>query len=80
MNQSHEHQHDHAHEQNPEPGHGHEHQTPHSPLEPAVDAETGKLELSCSRCGADVAPGEEFCQICALEMSGGEVPSTDEET
>jgi hypothetical protein len=57
----------------------HHHQTPHSPLEPAVDAETGRLEINCSRCGAGVSPGEEFCQICALEMSGGELPADDEE-
>ncbi|MEZ5126686.1 MAG: hypothetical protein R2826_10690 [Thermoleophilia bacterium] len=54
--------------------HQHQHQTPGSPLEPAIDAASGKLEWHCSICGISVSPGEEFCQVCAIEASGGEVP------
>ncbi len=68
--------HDHRHEH--ESGTGHVHQTPASPLEPAVDAASGELEPHCSRCGAGVSAGEEFCQICAIEASGGELPPPDE--
>jgi hypothetical protein len=71
-----DHEHDHGHEH--VPGSGHVHQTPASPLEPAVDADSGRLERHCSRCGADVPAGEEFCQICAIEASGGELPPPDE--
>ena len=56
----------------------HDHQTPHSPLEPAVDAETGRLEACCSSCGADIAAGDELCQLCAIEAAGGELPPEDE--
>lgn len=71
MNGEHDHEsnHDHA---------GHEHQTPGSPLEPAVDARTGKLEPHCSSCGASLLPGEDFCRVCALEADGGESPLDDE--
>lgn len=62
--------HDHSHE--------HDHQTPGSLLEPAVDATTGKLEVHCSRCGVDIGAGEDFCQVCAIEASGGELPPEDE--
>lgn len=68
MNEPHDHDHD----------HGHHHQTPKSPLEPAVDADSGRLEFSCARCGAGVGAGEELCHICAIEASGGELPPEEE--
>lgn len=52
----------------------HDHQTPGSDLEPAVDAGTGRLEVHCSQCGAVIEGSHEFCQVCALEASGGELP------
>ncbi len=52
--------------------HVHDHQTPGSEDEPGVDARTGKLEKHCSQCGTVIEGSEEFCQICALEVSGGE--------
>ncbi len=55
--------------------HDHDHQTPGSTEEPAVDAGTGKLELHCSQCGAMIHGSHEFCQVCAIEASGGEVPA-----
>ncbi|HET6496925.1 MAG TPA: hypothetical protein VFH61_16345 [Thermoleophilia bacterium] len=64
-------QHAHEHQQ-------HRHQTPDSALEPAVDALTGKLESHCSRCGIDVGAGEDFCQVCAIEASGGDLPPEDD--
>jgi hypothetical protein len=72
----HDHHHDCDHDHGTGHGHGHDHdhQTPGSPLEPAVDAQTGKLEPHCSRCGIDISGGDEFCQVCALEASGGELP------
>ena len=69
MNDQHAHEHEH---------HDHHHQTPASPLEPAVDALTGKLESHCSRCGIDVGAGEDFCQVCAIEASGGDLPPEDD--
>jgi predicted amidophosphoribosyltransferase len=54
--------------------HDHDHQTPGSPLEPAVDARSGQLERHCSQCGALIEGSHEFCQVCALEASGGELP------
>lgn len=71
MNGEHDH---HSHDDGTE----HEHQTPGSPLEPAVDARTGRLEPHCSRCGAGIALGEEFCVICAIEAEGGELPPDDD--
>ncbi len=50
----------------------HVHQTPGSQDEPAVDARTGRLEKHCSQCGTLIAGSEEFCQVCALEVSGGQ--------
>ncbi len=58
--------------------HDHDHQTPASPLEPAVDAATGRLERHCSSCGIDISTGDELCQICAVEASGGELPPEDD--
>lgn len=51
---------------------GHVHQTPGSAEEPGVDARTGKLEPHCSQCGTLIEGSDEFCQICALEVSGGD--------
>jgi hypothetical protein len=59
--------------------HDHDHQIPDSSLEPGVDAGTGKLELHCSQCGALVEGSHEFCQVCALEASGGELPPEGED-
>jgi Membrane domain of glycerophosphoryl diester phosphodiesterase len=39
---------------------------------PAVDGASGQLEKHCSQCGAVIGGSEDFCQACALEMSGGE--------
>ena len=52
--------------------HEHVHQTPGSKEEPGVDARTGKLEAHCSQCGTLIEGSDEFCQICALEVSGGD--------
>lgn len=43
-----------------------------------VDEDTGRLEHHCSRCGADMPASGEFCQVCAIETGGGEVPSDDD--
>lgn len=51
----------------------HDHQTPGSPLEPAVDAGSGRLERHCALCGALIEGSDEFCQVCAIEASGGDV-------
>ena len=61
--------HDHDHE--------HDHQTPGSTEEPGVDAGSGKLEQHCSQCGSLIEGSDEFCQVCAIEYSGGEVPEQD---
>jgi hypothetical protein len=53
----------------------HNHQTPGSNLEPAVDAGGGKLEAHCSQCGVGIEGSDEFCQVCAIEASGGDEPS-----
>ena len=58
--------HDHDHE--------HDHQTPGSTEEPGVDAGSGKLEQHCSQCGSLIEGSDDFCQVCAIESSGGEVP------
>jgi hypothetical protein len=39
---------------------------------PTVDAASGQLEKHCSACGALIEGSDEFCQSCALEVSGGE--------
>jgi hypothetical protein len=52
----------------------HDHQTQGSSLEPAVDAGGGKLEAHCSQCGVGIEGSDEFCQVCAIEASGDEVP------
>ena len=57
--------HDHDHE--------HDHQTPGSTEEPGVDAGSGKLEQHCSQCGSLIEGSDDFCQVCAIEYSGGEV-------
>jgi hypothetical protein len=54
--------------------HEHDHQTPGSSFEPAVDAGSGRLEVHCSQCGSLIEGSHEFCQVCALEASGGELP------
>ena len=61
---------DHTHEH-------HVHQTPGSVEEPGVDARTGKLEHHCSQCGTLIEGSHEFCQSCALEVSGGDVAPTE---
>lgn len=53
---------------------GHNHQMPGSTTEPGVDAGSGKLERHCSQCGSLMEGSEEFCQVCALEISGGDAP------
>jgi hypothetical protein len=58
--------HDHDHE--------HDHQTPGSTEEPGVDAGSGQLEHHCSQCGSLIEGSDDFCQVCAIEYSGGEVP------
>ena len=57
--------------------HDHDHQTPGSTVEPGVDAASGKLEAHCSQCGSLIEGSHEFCQACAIESSGGEVPDDD---
>jgi hypothetical protein len=49
----------------------HVHQIPGSTDEPGVDARTGQMEKHCSQCGALIEGSDDFCQICALEVSGG---------
>jgi hypothetical protein len=44
---------------------------------PTVDVASGQLEKHCSECGALIEGSDEFCQSCALEVSGGE-PQTAE--
>jgi hypothetical protein len=55
----------------------HDHQTPGSSREPGVDAGSGYLERHCSQCGVDIEGSDEFCQVCAIEASGGELPQED---
>ena len=52
--------------------HEHVHQAPGSGDEPGVDTRTGKLEQHCSQCGTMIEGSDEFCQVCALEVSGGD--------
>jgi hypothetical protein len=47
----------------------HEHAASESPT---VDVASGQLEKHCSECGALIEGSDEFCQSCALEVSGGE--------
>ena len=42
-----------------------------------MDAGSGQLEEHCSQCGALIEGSHEFCQVCAIESSGGEVPEDD---
>jgi len=42
-----------------------------------VDAGSGRLERHCSQCGALIEGSHEFCQVCAIESSGGEAPDDD---
>jgi len=42
---------------------------------PTVDAASGQLERHCTECGALIEGSDEFCQACALEVSGGEPPA-----
>jgi hypothetical protein len=59
----------------------HVHQAPSASDSPGVDGATGQLEKHCSQCGALIGGAEEFCQACALEVSGGEAaaaPAADE--
>ncbi|NLE21320.1 MAG: endopeptidase La [Actinobacteria bacterium] len=58
--------------------HEHDHQTPGSTEEPGVDAGSGTLEKHCSQCGGLIEGSDEFCQVCAIEYSGGEVPENKE--
>lgn len=39
---------------------------------PLVDESSGKLAQHCTQCGAVIEGSDEFCQVCALEASGGE--------
>jgi hypothetical protein len=50
----------------------HVHQERGAPATPSVDGASGRLEKHCSQCGALIGGSEEFCQACALEVSGGE--------
>ena len=43
-----------------------------------MDAGSGKLEKHCSQCGALLASSDHFCQVCAIEYSGGEAPEEDD--
>jgi hypothetical protein len=47
-------------------------QAPVAADSPAVDGASGQLENHCSQCGALIGGSEEYCQTCALEVSGGE--------
>lgn len=53
-----------------EQDHGHE--TPDAGRKPAVNVGSGKLEHHCSQCGAVIEGSDEYCQLCAIETSGGE--------
>ncbi len=45
----------------------------HTPDEgsPGVDAASGQVLKHCSQCGTVIDGSDEFCQVCALEVSGG---------
>ncbi|HEY5388775.1 MAG TPA: glycerophosphoryl diester phosphodiesterase membrane domain-containing protein [Thermoleophilia bacterium] len=55
----------------PSPVASHEHAASGTPT---VDTASGQLEKHCSECGALIEGSAEFCQACALEVSGGEPP------
>ncbi len=52
----------------------HEHAASESPT---VDAASGQLEKHCSACGALIEGSDEYCQACAVEVSGGEMPDVE---
>jgi Membrane domain of glycerophosphoryl diester phosphodiesterase len=58
----------------PPPPAPHEHAASEAPT---VDAASGQLEKHCSACGALIEGSHEFCQACALEVSGGEPPAAE---
>jgi len=41
-----------------------------------IDAQTGRLEMRCTQCGALVEGSAAFCQACGFEVSGGETAAT----
>jgi hypothetical protein len=53
----------------PPPVATHEHSASEAPT---VAADSGQLEKHCSACGAVIEGSDAFCQVCALEVSGGE--------
>ena len=55
----------------------HVHRAPAEGAAPTVDGASGQLRQHCSQCGALIGSSEEFCQACALELSGGE-PAVDD--
>jgi hypothetical protein len=55
----------------------HVHEPPAAGDTPAVDAGSGRLEKHCSQCGSLIEGSDEFCQSCALEVSGGHEPDAD---
>ena len=42
-----------------------------------MDTASGQLEKHCSACGALIEGSDEFCQACALEVSGGQPPAAE---
>jgi len=55
------------------PAASHEHAASETPT---VDTASGQLERHCTECGALIEGSDEFCQACALEVSGGEPSAT----
>lgn len=53
--------------------HQHDHQPTGSDGEPRVDEGSGRLERHCSQCGSLISAMDEYCGMCALEASGGEL-------
>ena len=53
-------------------GEPHEHT---ASTQPGVDAGSGKLVHHCAQCGTLIEGSTEYCQVCALEVSGGEAPA-----
>ncbi|GEM_PF-915093 len=43
---------------------------------PAVDSSSGGLEKHCAQCGALIEGSDDYCQACALEVSGGQTAAT----
>jgi hypothetical protein len=39
---------------------------------PAIDPQTGRHAPHCSQCGAALGAADEFCTVCATEVSGGD--------